>query len=86
MIHEWATKEPEGRPFEANAEGFKQRCFTFLYILCNDKDMKKAGAYLSPDCVLVHEDGAWQGAQWSRPCLGLFPNQWYKTQCCSRQR
>ena len=56
MVNAWATKEPEGHIFEANPEGFKQRCYTFLYILCNDKDMKKAGTYLAPDCVLVHED------------------------------
>ena len=57
MNHEWATKEPEGFTFKATQEGFKKRCYTFLYILCNDKHMKKAGTYLAPDCVLLHEDG-----------------------------
>ena len=57
MNHAWATKEPEDFPFRATPESYKQRCFTFLYILCNDKDMEKAGTYLAPDCVLVHEDG-----------------------------
>jgi SnoaL-like domain len=56
MDNAWATKEPEGHVFDATPEGFKKRCYTFLYILCNDKDMKMAGAYLAPDCVLVHED------------------------------
>jgi hypothetical protein len=56
MANAWATKEPEGYVFKATPEGFKQRCYTFLYILCNDKDIKKAGTYLAPGCVLVHED------------------------------
>ena len=58
MTNAWATKELEGHLFQATPEGFKQRCYTFLYILCNDKDMKKAGTYLDPHCVLVHEDNA----------------------------
>ena len=56
MNSTWATKELEGHIFEATSAGFKQRCYTFLYILCNDKDMEVAGEYLAPDCVLVHED------------------------------
>jgi hypothetical protein len=56
MDNAWATKEPEGLAFRATPEAFKQRCYTFLYILCNEKDMKMAGTYLAPDCVLVHED------------------------------
>ena len=52
----WAHKEAPGEPFQPTPEGYKQRCFTFLYVLCNDKDMKLAATYLAPDCVLVHED------------------------------
>ena len=52
----WAEKEADNQTFTASAEAFKQRCYTFLYVLCNDKDMHRAGTYLAPNCVLVHED------------------------------
>ena len=45
-----------GGAFGAKPQDFKDRCFTFLDVLCNDKDMEKASAYLAPDCVLIHED------------------------------
>jgi hypothetical protein len=43
-------------PFTGTADAYKDRCFTFLNVLCNDKDMKKAATYLAPDCVLIHAD------------------------------
>jgi len=52
----WAEKEADGQVFTASADAFKQRCYTFLYRLCNDKDMEKASTYLAGNCVLVHED------------------------------
>ncbi len=45
-----------GQVFGAQSQDFKDRCFTFLDVLCNDKDMEKASAYLAPDCLLIHED------------------------------
>ena len=43
-------------PFTGTPAAFKERCATFLVVLCNDKDMEKAARYLAPDCVLIHED------------------------------
>ncbi len=43
-------------PFNGTPAAFKERCTTFLVVLCNDKDMEKASSYLAPDCVLIHED------------------------------
>jgi hypothetical protein len=56
MNNAWANNEAEGGVFNATPEGFKQRCYTFFYILSNGKDTRKAGTYLAPDCDLVHED------------------------------
>ena len=58
MSKDWAKIESAGEAFKGSPFAFKQRCFTFLYILCNDKDLKRAATYLAPNCVLVHEDGA----------------------------
>ena len=49
-------KNKVGDPFDATPQAFKDRCFTFLNVLCNDKDMAKAAAYLATDCTLIHED------------------------------
>lgn len=45
-----------GTTFDGTPKAFKDRCFTFLVVLCNDKDMEAAAAYLAPDCILIHED------------------------------
>ncbi len=45
-----------GTTFGGTSEAFKDRCFTFLDILCNEKDMEAAATYLAPDCILIHED------------------------------
>ena len=45
-----------GTEFTGTPEAFKDRCFTFLDVLCNDKDMVRAAAFLAPDCTLIHED------------------------------
>ncbi len=42
--------------FSGSAQEYKDRCFTFLDILCNEKDFERASGYIAPDCVLVHED------------------------------
>jgi hypothetical protein len=47
---------PAAQPFNGTPDAFKERCYTFLNILCNDKDMKKAAEFLDPDCILIHED------------------------------
>jgi hypothetical protein len=49
-------REPAGNAFGGTPGDFKNRCYTFLVILCNDKDMAKAATYLAPNCVLVHAD------------------------------
>lgn len=50
--------ESENQAFNGSPAAFKERCFTFLNILCNDKDLEKAAGYLAPDCILIHEDQA----------------------------
>ena len=45
------TMKLDGTP-----KSFKDRCFTFLNVLCNDKDLEGAASYLASDCILVHED------------------------------
>ena len=45
-----------GTTFGGTPEAFKHRCFTFLDILCNDKDMEAAATFLASDCTLIHED------------------------------
>jgi len=49
-------REPDGYAFGGSPQDYKDRCYTFLITLCNDKDMVRAARYLDPECVLTHED------------------------------
>ena len=46
----------DGQRFVGSSKGFKNRCYTFLVVLCNDRDFKQVRLYLDPNCVLIHED------------------------------
>ena len=49
-------KNEIGMLFDGTSSAYKNRCFSFLDILCNDKDLEKAAKYLAPGCILIHED------------------------------
>ncbi len=63
----------DGRSFGGSPADFKNRCYTFLVVLCNDKDFDKVRQYLDPECVLIHEDNP--------PLKGpdAFVTTWQKT-------
>ena len=42
--------------FSGTVDAYKDTCASFLRILCNDKDMLQARAYLADACTLVHGD------------------------------
>ena len=45
-----------GAEFSRTSDAYKDRCFTFLDVLCNQKNMEEAAAYLAPNCILIYED------------------------------
>jgi hypothetical protein len=49
-------RETAAEAFDGSPRAFKNRCYTFLVVLCNEKNFDKAASYLHPDCVLIHED------------------------------
>lgn len=49
-------KEPPDQAFGGAPQDYKNRAYTFLVVLCNDRDFDRAHGYLHPDCVLIHAD------------------------------
>ena len=49
-------READGQEFGGTPADFKNRCYTFLDVLCNDKNLDRAARYLHPDCVMIHAD------------------------------
>ena len=49
-------REQDGEVFGGTPDDFKNRCYTFLVILCNHTEVDNAASYRAADCVLVHED------------------------------
>ena len=49
-------KEAPGQAFGGSPLDYKNRAYTFLDVLCNDRDFPRAHSYLDPNCVLIHAD------------------------------